>query len=213
MRNFWRTHTWPESERRLHLLVVFGGDKKVRDCYKEHVPLLGQYRHLLDIVPPEWLHMTVQSLCPITSAAAEELDELVRAVRDEVLEVTPPIVQLGPARTDGGAVTWAVYPETGLVDIHARVRKASLETLGNERVSDQRNRWWPHVTLAYGAVDEPADDLDAALARAGLPRVGATISELALVDQEQDLGDREYRWREIATVPIGPLPASTAPRP
>lgn len=203
MRNFWRTHTWPDNERRLHWLVVFGEDTGVQECYEHHVDLLRQYSHLLDVVPPQWLHMTIQSLCPTPGTDAEEISELAGAVRRELGDVGPPQVQLGPARIDGGAVGWAVYPEAGLADIHARVREASRKVLGDQRIRQQRGRWWPHVTLGYGAADEPADDLAAALARAGLPRVDVTIGELALVDQEQDLVRREYRWQMINAVSLG----------
>ena len=203
MRNFWRTHIWPENERRLHWLVVFDDEPRVHDCYLRHEPLLRQFPKLLDVVPLKWLHMTIQSLCPTTAVTSDEVQELVAAVRGALRDIDPPRVQLGPARLDGAGVTWAVYPETALAAIQARVREESLKVLGTHRVAPQRGPWWPHVTLGYGAADEPADELAATLARAGLPRVDVTIDDVVLVDQEQDLAKRQYRWRVITSVRIG----------
>lgn len=203
MKDFWRAHAWPAGQRRFHWLVVFDDDHPVHACYAAHVPVLRRFPHLADLVPAQWLHMTIQSLCPTTDTGPEEMARVAAVVRDRLADTAPPRVQLGPARLDGGAVTWAVYPEEELAAIQDEVRRASIEVLGDDRVWPQARHWWPHITLAYGAADGPADDLAGALARSRLPRVDTTITELALVDEEQDLQRREFRWREIDRVPIG----------
>lgn len=203
MRNFWHTHQWPAGERRLHWLVVFDRQPEVHSCYAAHLPVLEQHQHLVDIVPAEWLHLTLQSLCPMAAVSADDLRTLVTATQHRLSTVAVPRVQLGPARIDGGAVTWAVYPEEGMSHVQEAVRLCSTEMLGAERVAQRRGRWTPHVTLGYGAAYDPADDLAAALASTGLPRVDITVTEVALVDVEQDPNRRQYRWRDIAAVKIG----------
>jgi 2'-5' RNA ligase len=203
VKDFWRAHAWPDGQRRYHWLVVFDEDHPVHACHAAHAPVLRRFPQLVDLVPAEWLHLTIQSLCPTTDARPEEIERLAGVVRERLADTAPPRVQLGPARPDGGAVTWAVYPEQELAAIQSRVRRASVEVLGEDRVWPQARHWWPHVTLAYGAADDPADDLAAALVRDRLPRVDITITELALVDEEQDLRRREFRWREIGRVPLG----------
>jgi 2'-5' RNA ligase len=203
MRNFWRTHQWPVGERRLHWLVEFDRQPAVHSCYAAHLPVLERHQQLVDIVPVEWLHLTVQSLCPMPAVAADDLDTLVTATRHRLSRVAVPHVQLGPARIDGGAVTWAVYPEEGLSHVQEAVRLCSTDLLGAERVAQRRGRWSPHVTLGYGAADGPADDLAAALAFTGLPRVETAITDVALVDMEQDFAGSQYRWKRLAGVKIG----------
>lgn len=203
MRDFWREHAWPEGQRRFHWLVVFDGDHPVHACHAAHAPVLRRFPEVADLVPVEWLHMTIQSLCPTTDTGPDELARLVAAVRDRLADTSPPRVQVGPARLDGAAVTWAVYPEEELAGVQDRVRRASIDVLGDGRVWPQARRWWPHITLAYGAADQPADDLAGALVRGRLPRVDIIVTELALVDEEQDLRRREFRWREIDRVRIG----------
>lgn len=205
MKDFWKAHEWPAGERRLHWLVVFDHQPRVHECHAAHAPVLERFRRLVDPVPVEWLHMTLQSLCPTTAATPGERERLLTATRERLADLAPPRVQLGPPRIDGGAVTWAVYPEDELATLQERVRGAALDVLGPTRVAPQRSRWWPHVTLAYGAAEDPADDdLAAALARARLPRAEVTVAEVTLVDEQQDLVRREYRWKEIAPVPVGP---------
>lgn len=206
MKDFWREHAWPEGQRRFHWLVVFDDGHPVRACYAAHAPVLRRFPAVADLVPVEWLHMTIQSLCPTTEAGPDELARLAALVRDRIADTAPPRVQVGPARLDGAAVTWAVYPEEELAEIQDRVRRASIEVLGEHRVWPRARHWWPHITLAYGAADQPADDLAAALVRARLPRVDVTVPELALVDEEQDLRRREFRWRAIDRVRIGATP-------
>lgn len=203
MKEFWRSHEWPAGERRYHWLVVFDDQPEVHECHAAHVPVLARFEGLIDPVPPEWLHLTLQSLCPTTAATGDELTALRAAVARRLADLPPPRVQLGPPRIDGAAVTWAVYPEQELARVQQRVREASLDVLGADRVAAQRGVWWPHVTLGYGARDDPADDLAGALVRARLPRVEVTVGAVTLVDQEQDLARRQYRWRGIASVPIG----------
>lgn len=206
MRNFWRTHQWPAGERRLHWFVTFDHQPAVHSCYAAHLPVLEQHQHLVDIVPVEWLHLTVQSLCPMTAVRTDDLRELAATTGHRLSEMTVPHVQLGPARIDGGAVTWAVYPEESLSEVRETVRLCSTEILGEERAGRRRDRWSPHVTLGYGAADDPADDLAAALAFTELPRVEVAITEVALVDVEQDLTWRQYRWEPIAGVRVGKGP-------
>lgn len=203
VREFWSRHEWPAGERRYHWLVVFDDQPEVRECYVPHLPVLEKHRAVVDPVPPEWLHLTLQSLCPTTQASSGELGELSANAADRLAGLIPPRVQLGPPRIDGGAVTWAVYPEHDLEAVQEQVRQASVDVLGTDRVTGRRGRWWPHVTLAYGAADDPADDLAGALARARLPRTEITIDRVMLVDEEQDLDLREYRWEAINTVPVG----------
>lgn len=203
MRDFWRTHQWPVGERRLHWMILFSDQPEVHSCHAAYLSVLEQHRHLVDIVPTEWLHLTVQSLCPMTEVSADELDGLLAETRQRLSRTVPPRVQLGPARIDGAAVTWAVYPENELSHVYDEVRSSSLDLLGAERVARRGSIWSPHVTLGYGATDDPADDLAAALAFSRPPRVEVTITEVALVDVEQDFANRQYRWKRLAGVTIG----------
>lgn len=204
MRNFWQRHAWSGEPRRYHWLVTFDHDAAVARCAAAHAPVLARHRGVVDPVPAAWLHLTLQPLCPVGHVDTGELDSLAHAAGRELAAQSPVRVQLGPARIDGAAVTLAVHPEEELATVQHRVAHASRRVLGEQRAPARRSRWWPHVTLAYGAVEnDPADDLAAELARTPLPRVEVTIRAVALVDQVQDLHRREYRWRTVATVPLG----------
>lgn len=202
MKDFWTSHRWPKGERRLHWFVVFEDEPLISACYNAHVPVLEAHNDVVDVVAPEWLHMTLVSLCPPTALSTPDIDSLVRVATERLSKIPPPFVQLGPARVDGAAVTWAVYPGDGVMQVQQAVHQASIEVLGNDRTRTRGTRWWPHVTLGYGTRDDPADELAADLAREMLPRVDVNIADVALVNLEQDLAQREYRWETLHTVNI-----------
>lgn len=153
-----------------------------------------------DVVPPEWLHLTVSDVGFI-----DELDDgAVRACREQVrrdlrsaqsLELT-----LGPIGVLPDAVVLDAGPVAPLNELRSTVRRAAVHA-GIEPPDDFDGERWPHVSLCYlnGGTDHAR--LSEAV-RATDPRTfQVRCDRLAQVLVTRT--DGHYRWQVLDDVPLG----------
>ncbi|MER5780226.1 2'-5' RNA ligase family protein [Streptomyces mobaraensis] len=198
--------TWPDGPY-LHFLITFD-DPGYRSFADAHRPLLASYGDQLGVVPPEWLHSTVQGVHhPLTR---EQVEQAVEAVRVEVgLGPGPTSLQLGPVWPGPSAVTVAMYPEDQLAHLHATVRKA-LSKVDGVRLREAGGRFWPHSTVAYYRSPDVHDAEFNRCLRAVRPdRVDVTVQRIHAVYLHQDLERGYYTWDHLAALPLCSAPRLT----
>jgi hypothetical protein len=79
------------------------------------------------------------------------------------------------------------------------IRLAIADVRGPQRVPDGP-AWSPHVSIAYGSADGPADAFEAALD--GEDTVAAvTVNAVTLIRLGRD--QHGYEWETLASVPLG----------
>ena len=155
----------------------------------------------LDLVPVEWLHLTVQGIGFADEVGAGDVERIVAAVRPRCATLAPLRLTLGPAVLMEEGVWLRVAPPAAVRQVRAAVRSGIAEVWGAARVPEAAGGFTPHVSLAYSGTEGSDEPYAAALAGAA-PR-SATV-ELAAI-QAISLGrdGRRYRWETIATVPLG----------
>ncbi|MFD8609700.1 2'-5' RNA ligase family protein [Streptomyces sp. NPDC059631] len=204
MRDFWEAHHWPEGERRVHWHLLFEDQPAVHDFARAHAELLAQYTELSP-VPVEWLHVTLQSVGPLTAETAAAVAE---AARPALAGIEPFAIEIGPAQAIHNGVVTAIYPEDGISELYWALRRTTESVVGAETMPTAPERFWPHLSLAYSGARWDHDDLTRALVRLRPPRPWMTVTRAVLVDQEQAWRDK-YTWRVIAEVPLGERGART----
>ncbi|WEH37849.1 2'-5' RNA ligase family protein (plasmid) [Streptomyces sp. AM 4-1-1] len=203
MRDFWETHHWPAGERRAHWHLLFEDQPAVHDFARAHTEVLHRYPEL-NPVPVQWLHATVQSIGPLTPAAAAAV---AAAARPALAAIEPFAIEIGPAQAIHNGVVPAIYPENRITDLYWTLRRVTEHVVGTQTMPKAPEVFWPHLSLAYSGARWDHDELSRALVRLRPPRPRMTVTRAVLVDQKQTWRDK-YTWTVIAEVPLGrPTPA------
>ncbi|AJE87493.1 hypothetical protein SLNWT_7117 [Streptomyces albus] len=195
MKDFWKTHQWPTGERRAHWHILVEGQSKVAEFAAAHAELIARFPQLTP-VPVPWLHMTLLSIGSIDVPQMKEVAHAV-SLGLRAASLDPFEIEVGPAQATREGITVAVYPEEELSSLFWTVRQATEEVLGKEVLPPAPARFWPHLSLAYSNADWDHDELSRALTRLRPAQAPMTVSQVHLVDQQQD-------WRIQDTPPEQP---------
>jgi hypothetical protein len=162
----------------------------------------------LDLVPDEWLHLTMQDVGFSDEVTGTDREAIIAAATTSLAALPPVTVTTGPpVLAREGILCW-VAPAGALDPVRDAVRAAISEVRGSNRVPDSAEwaRWSPHVSLAYANADGPAEPFRAALD--GCTDV-ATVTVRA-VDLIRLGRDRQmYEWEPIARLPLGGTAAAS----
>jgi 2'-5' RNA ligase len=211
-RSSMRRHWWWRPGRRQYAWHLTFGERAVARGRAElrRVTADDQARLAglpgLDLVPFEWLHLTVQPVGFADEVGAGDLERIVAAVGRRCAALAPLRLTLGPAVLQAEGVWLPVTPQPAVRRVRAAVRAGIAEVWGVVRVPEAAGGFTPHVSLAYSNTDGPDGPFAAALA-ATAPR-SATV-ELAAIHAISLRRDAHlYRWDTLATVPFGAGPVS-----
>lgn len=192
----WRPE-WTASRERLLWYLTFGDRPEVVDVAREasrSLPGCG-----VDVVPPDWLHLTLEDL----GFADEVLPGSARAAGQAVQEVLadePPVrITLGPVSVLPGAVVLVARPVDHLRRLRALVRGAGAST-GLQPV-EAHEELWPHVSLGY--VNGRTDHQRVLREVDSLPPVSLEVTCDRLVQVQVIRANAHYRWRIIGEVRLG----------
>jgi 2'-5' RNA ligase len=160
----------------------------------------------LDLVPLEWLHLTIQSVGFADQVSPEQLRQVVEAAQRRCGALARFTLTLGPAQVAQEGITLPVAPEPPVRWLRMAVRGAVAEVLGEERVPEEAGRFWPHVSVAYSNADGPAARIVQRVEQVGVLRAVAIIGQASLLELER-VGHL-YRWDTRAAAPLGTLAPS-----
>jgi 2'-5' RNA ligase len=190
-----RLYTWHltfQGQHELHRLV---------GAYQDALVLPG-----LDLVPLEWLHLTMQSVGFTDEVSERQVRQVVAAAEQRCGALARFTLTLGPAQVDQEGVTLPVVPQGPVRWLRMAVRGAVAEVLGVERVPERAERFWPHVSVAYSNANGPAAPIIGRVERVGALRAVATVGQVWLLELER-VGHL-YRWETLAAVPLGTMAPS-----
>jgi len=195
------SHWWPRPGRhqgreQVHWHVLFHDQPQVQELAREAQQRLAGLPGL-DLVPAEWLHMTVLIVGFADEMESEEA--LIGHARNHLSRVAPTTVTFGRILYHPEAIMLGVRPGGALDPVLGAVQDATLAATGHHGVVEHQP-WTPHVTVAYGNASRPAAPIIAALGRQ-LPPRELTIRTVSLVAQKQ-VG-HIWQWRSLAEVPLG----------
>src|SRR6266540_2104451 len=131
----------------------------------------------------------------------QQLRQLVVAAERRCGALAPLTLTLGPARVDPEGVCLPVAPQGPVRWLRMAVRGAIAEVLGEGRVPDAAEEFWPHVSVAYSNADGPAAPIVERVGRVGALEAVVTIGEVRLLELER--AGHVYRWETRAVVPLG----------
>jgi 2'-5' RNA ligase len=196
--HWWWRPGWEVGRRFYTFHVTFSDGPAVQSLAAKARERLAR-QPPLDLVPEEWLHLTMQGVGFADEVSDSDLSAVVSAARNELAVVSPVTVMIGPPVVASEGVTCWASPPRALDPVRDAVRAGIAGAWGPERVPETAE-WSAHVSVAYAAADGPGDPIEAALD--GLSDVAeATIRTVDLIRLRRD--QRVYEWDTVASLPLG----------
>lgn len=205
-----RNHWWPRP-----------GWRPGRDVYTWHITFagnselcghVGEYQRALsglpglDLVPPEWLHITVQAVGYADEIGNARLAAVVDAVTTAVTGRAPFTLTFGRPQVRSEAIAIFPEPDRPLCDLFDTIRAAMAGAIGPRAIptdSGGTHGFRPHVSIAYSHAENDAGLYVRALESVALPAATITIPSVTLIRQERLLAPHwVYRWTTIASAPF-----------
>ncbi len=199
--HWWWRPGWRPGRRMYTWHATFADLPAVRDLAAQAQARLAGLPGL-DLVPAQWLHLTMQGIGFTDEVPDADLAALVDATRRHLADAEPPRVRIGPARVASEGVLLGVAPVDGLTKVRDGLRAAIAETWPTAAVPEPAE-WMPHISVAYSRVTGPAAPYEAALS-GDTATAEAVIRSVQLIVLGRD--EHVYRWASHATVR---LPAAT----
>ncbi|MFF5209517.1 2'-5' RNA ligase family protein [Streptosporangium sp. NPDC000396] len=186
-RRMYTFHTTFEGQPELHQLVT---------GYQTALDGLGG----LDIIPLEWLHLTMQGIGFTDEVNTGDVDAIAAATTSRLASTAPIELTFTRPVTDPEALQFHVQPADAIDKVRRAVRAAIAEVWGENRVPDGES-WTPHMSIAYSNADGPIEPYAKALDSVEAEPVTVTVSQIQLIVIDRD--ERLYRWETYATLPFG----------
>ena len=173
-----------------------------REPQATRLAALGQERLAglpgLDLVPPDWLHMTTLIAGHADKISASQVEAMTAHARRLLAATGPVTISLSRVLYHPRAIMLAASPAQALLPVLAACREATKAGTGRDGWL-HRDPWVPHMTLAYGNSARPAAPAIKALGRE-LPADKVTVRSVSLISQAPR---QKWTWDLVAEMPLG----------
>ena len=160
----------------------------------------------IDLIPPRWLHLTMQGIGFTDEIGAAELVALDQALTAELGTIDPPTVEFRYLTVDPEAIYLKAHPAEALYPLRLKMHAAALSVLGAERFTEpapDHAKFLPHVSIGYINRDGEAEPIAATLDSLDTRPVKVTFAKADLLEFHRDR--RMYEWTSATPIPIGSL--------
>jgi 2'-5' RNA ligase len=193
----WRPE-WEEERACLLWYLTFEDQPRVRE-HAGHLQLAMRGSRTIDVVPQEWLHLTLDDVAYADEVSPDQVERLARSTQDAVVDFDLPPLDLGPAVAMPEALVLQATPRRPLTELRDRLCALSAAALGRGK-EPLNEEFRPHVTLAYVNDDCPVRSVMDPLADLAPDTVRVTVPRLTLASVTRR--DRHYQWRSRAVLAL-----------
>lgn len=196
---YWRPG-WRIGARFYTWHITFDGHPEVAKLAEEYRQVLAK-QPLLDVIPPQWLHLTMQGIGFVEQVERPNIDAIVAAARIRCARLAPMELTLGAPHVDPESIQIAVEPAQPVRRLRDAIRSAIADEWGSDRVPEPAEPYTPHMSLAYTNGDGAAAPLVEAISSGPRLTASAIIDSCQLIVLNRDEG--MYVWEPYATVTLG----------
>lgn len=124
MRNHWWWRPgWAVGRSFYTWHITFAEQAELRELAEAYTPVLAELP-MLDHIPVQWLHLTMQGVGFTDEVAQADVDAIVEAARRRLAELEPFTVTVGPPHVDPETIQMSVQPVEPLRNVRASIRAA-----------------------------------------------------------------------------------------
>lgn len=150
----------------------------------------------LELVPVNWLHLTVHGVGLVEDVSTEARDRMVEAVAGELAAEPAPAVEFGDWVVDHGTIGLRLVSAEPFHTIRAAVRRGMIGALGADGVAEPADGCQPHLTLAFLTADQASGPLLRRLTGVAAQPLTVRVRTASLLEMYRTR--QAYQWRRIA---------------
>jgi 2'-5' RNA ligase len=188
---------WPAGREDYHWHVLPGSELLRERLCRPYAGLLE--REELAPVRPEYMHITIQHLAPVSAITDAGLTDIVNVAQDGCASFAPFAVIAGRAEAWETSVVCPLRPGYLLGQLWHVVTNAT-RTVAGSRLDIIPAVFHPHMTLAYATGHVEQAEIRAWLADCEATEVAFPVTRLVLVSQKHD--GREITFRVVSEIPL-----------
>lgn len=201
-----RDHWWPRPGWRpgrimLTWHLTFDHAAELHQLVREFQSTLADLPGL-NLVPVEWLHLTIQGVGYEDETPAEDVAAVIECVQERVANLGAFDLTFTRPRIYGEAIAFRPEPAKPLQQLLVATRHGIADARGPENVPtgpEQLRGFHPHVTIAYSSIDAEARPYSAALTTVDPEPLVVPVSNVTLLRLDRQLDPHWlYRWTSVA---------------
>ncbi|MEU7612321.1 2'-5' RNA ligase family protein [Micromonospora sp. NPDC049204] len=204
--HWWWRPGWRVGRHFYACHFVMGGCANLVELVRRYQDELRRFPGL-DLIPGDWLHLTMQGVGFVDEVTYEQVTRIERAIRERIALVPVPLVTFHQPVVRPEAIYLPAAPSAPIAAVRHAVRAAIADVLGADNVEQAPEHvqgYRPHVSVAYSNSAQPAEPIAAALAAVTAEPVTLALRHVALLEFHRDA--RMYQWSRAEQIPIGVEP-------
>lgn len=189
-RHFYACHLTLDDQPELRELIM---------DYQQAVASLPE----IDLIPPQWLHLTMQGIGFLDEISNDEFDALSDALTAKLATIEPTTVEFRHLTIQAEAVYLKAHPADALRTLRSKMHDAVVSVLGPRRAESAPDpaKFLPHVSIGYINRDGSPEPIAVALRTTVIRRVKVTFVKADLLEYHRD--HHMYEWTSATPIPIG----------
>jgi 2'-5' RNA ligase len=202
--HWWWRPGWRAGRHFYACHITLDDQPQLRELVKRYQDAMGHLPNL-DLIPPQWLHITTQGIGFADEIGAADLAAVTAVVRERLVGLEPPAATFHRATVRWEAVLLTADPPQPLYQLRLALHDAISSVLGPGKFSEPRpgpRQYTPHVSAAYVNSDGPVEPIAQAISALDPEPVTTTFGAVSLLEFHRDHGT--YEWASATPLPIGP---------
>jgi 2'-5' RNA ligase len=201
--HWWWRPGWRAGRHFYACHLTLNDQPQLRDLIRGYQDALAHLGNL-DLIPPRWLHLTMQGIGFVDEISPDELTAITKRITDRLRDVPVPVVTFDRPTVGQDAVYLKAQPAEPIYDLRLAAYQAIVSALGTGQFREAlptREQYTPHVSAAYVNSDGPAQPIFDAFASVQAPSVTATFRTASILTFHRD--HQMYEWTNAIPIPIG----------
>jgi 2'-5' RNA ligase len=202
--HWWWRPDWPAGRPLYACHLTLDDQPGLRELIRHYQDALAHLGNL-DLIPPGSLHLTMQRVGFVDEVSPAELKAVAGQIEDGLRDVPAPVVTFHEPTVLAEGTFLKALPAEPVYALRLAVYQA-IETALGPRVRPlappPRERYVPHVSVAYVNSDGPAQPVFDALSRVHASPVTVTFRVASILDFHRE--HQMYEWTRALPIPIGP---------
>ncbi|MFD7655070.1 2'-5' RNA ligase family protein [Actinosynnema sp. NPDC059797] len=180
--------------------LTFNGEHDLHRLVSEYQEALRDVPGL-DLVPLDWLHITMQGVGFVDEVPETDMRKIVDAVSARLSDLQRKTLRFQAFTTRPQAIALKPEPPDAVHDIRNRIRQGIADVWGESRVPESDVTFEPHLSVAYVNTDGPSTPVRTALSGHGFEPAEAVIDRAHLIRLRRH--EHTYVWSDVAAVRLG----------
>jgi len=210
--HWWWRPDWPAGRPLYACHLTLDDQPQLRELIRHYQDALAHLGNL-DLIPPGSLHLTMQRIGFVDEVSPAELAAVAGRLADRLRDVPGPVVTFHEPTVREEAVFLKALPAEPIYALRVAVYQSIAAVLGPRALPlapPGRERYLPHVSVAYVNADGPAQPVFDALSRVHQSPVTVTFRVAPILTFHRD--HQMYSWTSALPIPIGPQSAALPER-